>query len=154
MLACKSPILRPIDPGKSEPIWVITDMSISMGAVYGQGLEWQTCQPAEFMSKQFTRGQHSYFTYEQEALGALKVLLKWEDKLIGRHFKLVTDHKALPFLTEKKKLSGHIECWIEYLAHFDYEIIHIPGKMNKVANVLMCTPVSVQGKLTTKEQGT
>lgn len=136
-MACKSPISRPIDPDKSEPIWVITDASVSgVGAVYGQGLEWQTCRPAGFMSKKFTSAQHSYFTYEQEALGALEALLKWEDKLIGRHFKLVTDHKALIFLSEKKKLPGRIERWIEYLSRFDYEIIHVPGEQNKVADAL------------------
>lgn len=136
-LACKSPILRPIDPNKEEPIWVITDASVSgVGAVYGQGPEWQTCRPAGFMSKRFTSAQHSYLTYEQEALGALEALLKWEDKLIGRKFKLVTDHKALTFLSEKKKLPGRIERWIEYLARFDFEIIHVPGESNKVADAL------------------
>ncbi len=88
------------------------------------------------MSKRFTSAQHSYFTYEQEALGALEALLKWKDKLIGRHLKLVTDHKALTFLSEKKKLPGRIERWIEYLSRFDYEIIHVPGEQNKVADAL------------------
>lgn len=137
ILACKAPILKPIDPNKREPIWLITDASVSgVGAVYGQGHEWQTCRPAGFMSKRFTSAQHSYFTYEQEALGALEALLKWEDKLIGRHFKLVTDHKALTFLSEKKKLPGRIERWVEYLARFDFEIIHVPGESNKVADAL------------------
>ncbi len=117
IFACKAPILKPIDPNKREPIWLITDASVSgVGAVYGQGHKWQTCRPAGFMSKQFTSAQHSYFTYEQEVLGALEALLKWEDQLIGRHLKLVTDHKALTFLSEKKKLPGCIKRWVEYLA--------------------------------------
>lgn len=137
VMACKVPILRPIDLSNPDPIWVITDASITgVGALYGQGPEWQTCRPAGFMSKKFTNAQHSYFTYEQEALGALEALLKWEDKLIGRHFKLVTDHKALTFLSDKKKLPGRVERWIEFLARFDYEIIHVPGELNKVADAL------------------
>ena len=39
-LACRAPILRPIDPRTNEPIWVICDVSMyGVGAVYGQGPE-------------------------------------------------------------------------------------------------------------------
>jgi len=32
-------------------------------------------------------------------LAILKVLLKWEDKLLGFPFKIVTDHEALKYLS-------------------------------------------------------
>jgi hypothetical protein len=84
ILACKTPILRPIDPTKDEPIWVICDASASgVGAVYGQGQSWQTCRPAGFMSKKFTSAQHNYRVFEMETIAILEALLKWEDKLIG-----------------------------------------------------------------------
>jgi hypothetical protein len=54
-LACKALILRPVDPKNPDPIWVITDGSKSgIGAVYGQGPEWQTCRSAGFLSKKFS----------------------------------------------------------------------------------------------------
>ena len=54
-IACKSPILKPIDPKINKPIWVICDMLMSgIGAMYGQGETWQTCHPSGFMSKKFT----------------------------------------------------------------------------------------------------
>jgi RNase H-like domain found in reverse transcriptase len=57
-LACKVPILRPVDPKNPDPIWVITDGSKSgIGAMYGQGPEWQTCRPAGFLSKKFSVAQ-------------------------------------------------------------------------------------------------
>ena len=45
-LACKVPILHPIDPSNDELIWVIFDASVSgIGAVYRQGLNWlQICR--------------------------------------------------------------------------------------------------------------
>ena len=83
-LACKTPILRPIDPSLDDPIWVICDASASgVGAVYGQGPTWQTCRPAGFMSKKFTAAQHNYRVFEMETIAILEALLKWEDKLIG-----------------------------------------------------------------------
>ena len=60
-LARKTPILRAIDVRINEPIWVISDASgYGVGALYGQGPEWQTCRPARFMSKKFTAAQRSY----------------------------------------------------------------------------------------------
>jgi len=54
-LACKYPILRPIDPSKPEPIWLICNASLyGVGALYGQGPEWKTCRPTGFMSKKMT----------------------------------------------------------------------------------------------------
>jgi hypothetical protein len=97
-LACKIPILRPINPKLSETIWVICDASASsVGALYGQGSEWKTCQPAGFMPKKFKDAQYNYQVFEMETLAILEVLLKWEDKLVGRKFTIVTDHRALEF---------------------------------------------------------
>ena len=43
-LACKAPILKPIDHNNSDPIWVITNGSkAGVGAIYGQGPNWKTC---------------------------------------------------------------------------------------------------------------
>ena len=92
-LALKAPILKPIDPQKNKPIWVICDASVSgVGAMYGQGPTWQTCCPAGFMSKKFTSAQHNYRVFELETLAILEALLKWEDKLLGYRIHVVTDH--------------------------------------------------------------
>lgn len=79
-ICCKTPILKPIDPTKDEPIWVICDASVSsVGAMYGQGPTWRQCHPARFMSYKFTDAQRNYRVFEQETLAILKALLKWED---------------------------------------------------------------------------
>ena len=55
VLACRAPILKPIDTNNPDPIWVITNSSKSgVGAIYGQGKEWQNCRPAGFLSKKFS----------------------------------------------------------------------------------------------------
>ena len=42
-LACKAPILKPIDHNNPDPNWVITDGSkAGVGAIYGQGPAWKT----------------------------------------------------------------------------------------------------------------
>ena len=47
-LACKSPVLKPIDPiaaiENNEEIFLVCDTSVSgIGAYYGQGKDWLTC---------------------------------------------------------------------------------------------------------------
>ena len=62
--------------------------------------------------------------------------MKWEDKLIGRHINIVTDHEALKFLKSQERLSGRQARWLEYIERFDYSITHVEGTHNKVADCL------------------
>lgn len=136
-LACRTPILRPIDPRKDEPIWVICDASASgVGAVYGQGPTWQECRPAGFMSKKFTAAQHNYRVFEMETIAILEALLKWEDKLVGNTINVVTDHRALEFFKTQRRLSSRQMRWMEFLERFDYKIQYVKGVSNKVADSL------------------
>ena len=63
--------------------------------IYGQGPNWKTCLPTSFLSKKFSSVQQHYQTYKHEMIAMLDTLLKWEDKLLGKKFTLVTDHKSL-----------------------------------------------------------
>ncbi|KAF7338356.1 Retrovirus-related Pol polyprotein from transposon 412 [Mycena venus] len=135
----KTPILRPIDPNNPDTIWIICDASVvGIGAMYGQGADWKTCRPAGFLSKKFTSAQRSYKTYEQEALAVIEGLMKWEDKLLGRRICIVSDHKALEAVktAARNSISGRLIRWDEYLSRFDFEVMHIPGTQNKVADCL------------------
>jgi hypothetical protein len=138
-LAAKFPTLSPIDPGPTESIWLICDASVSgVGLMLGIGADWESCRPAGFMSKKFTTAQHIYVTYEQETLAILEALLKWEDKLIGQKFNIITDHKTLTFLNTQKDMSYQQCRWVEYLDCFDAPIIAVEGVKNKVADALSC----------------
>ena len=106
VLACKVPILCPIDPSRDEQIWVICDASASgIGAVHGQGPDWQSCRPAGIMSKKFTAAQHNYHVFEMETIAILEALLKWEDKLLSNHINVVTNHRAHDFFKTQQRLS-------------------------------------------------
>ncbi|TFY73752.1 hypothetical protein EWM64_g10260, partial [Hericium alpestre] len=126
-MACKMPILKPIDPRNPDMIWVICDASTyGVGAMYGQGLTWLTCRPAGFMSKKFSNAQHNYRTFEQETIAILEALSKWSDKLIGHKISVVTDHKSLEFFETQKNLSPCQTCWIEFLSKYDMKV-HDPA---------------------------
>ena len=136
-ICCKTPVLVPVNHDKDDPIWVICDASVtSVGAMYSQGLTWQTCQPAGFMSRKFTDMQRHYRVFEQETIVILEVLLKWEDKLIGYCIHVVTNHQVLEFFKTQDRLLSCQTRWMEYLSRFDFDIRYIWGKLNKVADCL------------------
>jgi hypothetical protein len=106
-VCCTTPVLKPINPDSAEPIWVICDTSVfGIGAMYGQGPDWQNCRPAGFLSKKFSDAQRNYCTFEHETIAILEALLKWEDKLIGRRIHVITDHQALEFFQTQCRLSA------------------------------------------------
>src|SRR5215470_14011201 len=136
-LACRTPILKPIDPKSRVPIWVITDGSKSgVGAYYGQSNDWKTCRPAGFLSKKFTSAQRNYRTHEHETIAILEGLSKWEDKLLGLRFTLVTDNEGLSYLNTQPKLTGRQLRWADYLSRFNFKVLHVDGLSNKVADAL------------------
>ena len=112
--------------------------SYGVGVLYGQGPDWQTCWPAGFMSKKFTAAQRSYQTFEHKVLAVIEALMKWEDKLVGRKFHIVTNNEALETI-KTSNCDGKSRCliqWDEYLSRFKYEIMHVPGVTNKVVDCL------------------
>lgn len=151
-MACKYPILKPIDPNSDEPIWVVCDASIyGVGAFYGQGPEWHSCRPAGFMSKRFTAAQRNYRTYEQETLAIIEALSKWSDKLMGRKFTIVTDHKALEFFDSQKNITPRQTRWSEFLQPYNATIKYVKGRLNKVADCFSRYYKRVQGELPMSE---
>ena len=121
-IAMRSPILKPVDFNKNEPVWVITDSSwMGIGVMYGQSASWDTCRPAGFLWKKFTSAQHNYRMHEHKTLVVLEALMQWEDKLLGRKFTVVTDHKGLEYFKTQPNLSPRQTRWWEYLFCFNYK---------------------------------
>jgi hypothetical protein len=133
----KTPIIHPIDPKSTEPIWLICDASkTGVGAMYGQGPTWQRCRPAGFMSKKFTTVQQNYAVHELETLAILKSLQRWEDKLVGYKIHVITDHKALEFFKTQSNMSHRQRRWIDYMSRFEFDITYVKGDLNKVVDCL------------------
>lgn len=136
-LVAKGSVLKPIDPSLPVPIWLISDASAAgIGALLGQGEDWKTCRPAAFLSKKFSPAQHAYFTGEQEMIGILEGLHKWEDKLLGISFTIVTDHKTLEFFKTQLTLTPRQIRWMDYYSRFNAEIKYVLGTENRVADAL------------------
>ena len=69
--------------------------------------------------------QHNYHMHKPETLAVLEALMKWEDKLLGRKFTVVTDHKGLEYFKTQPNFSLRQTRWWEYLSCFNYNTIHV-----------------------------
>ena len=66
----------------------------------------------------------------------LEALIKWEDKLLGRKFIIVTDHKGLGYFETQPSLLSRQTRWWEYVSCFKFTIQHVDGDTNQVADCM------------------
>ena len=82
--------------------------------------------------------ERNYAANEREALACLLAMEHWEKFLLGRKFTLRTDHKPLQSLLKpaNRRQSSKFERWREWLSHFDFETVYLPGAQNQTADAL------------------
>ena len=96
-----------------------------------------------------------YAQIEKEALAATWVCERFQEYLLGKHFKLETDHKPLiPLLSSKSldEMPIRIQRFRLRLMRFSYKIDHIPGKKICTADTLSRAPDSESDKADTDLQ--
>jgi hypothetical protein len=94
-------------------------------------LEWQ---PIGLASHKFSDVATRWTTIEQEAYGCYFGILSFESKLRGKHFLLETDHRNLIWM--EKSVVPKIVRWVLYMKSFSFDVRHVPGKLNNVADHL------------------
>jgi hypothetical protein len=129
------PTLFFLDP--EAPIFLHTDASIyGLGAylfqlvtINGELVE----RPVEFISKSFTQTQLRWSVPEKEAYAIFYAVRKLDYLLRDVHFTLKTDHKNLVYLNERDA-DAKIKRWKLLIQEYNFDIIHIPGVDNIVAD--------------------
>jgi hypothetical protein len=66
----------------------------------------------------------------------LHALNKLFPYLIGRHFKVKTDHDSLKYFLAQRLSSKEQQKWVTKILGYDFEIIYKKGKKNVVADAL------------------
>ena len=125
-------------PDYDKQFTVTTDAS---GYAVGASLqqmddETKRLRPIAFFSKKLSEQEMRWAVYEQELLAIVLSLEEWRHYLVGRKFKLITDHQSLIHLKKQQHLTSKQSRWIERLSDFDYEAEYLPGRSNVVADAL------------------
>jgi hypothetical protein len=56
----------------------------------------------------------------------------WQHYIMGRKFLLLMDNSGVKYLFSQPNLNARQARWLAFLSEFDFEVIHIKGKENKV----------------------
>ncbi len=125
-----APVL--ISPDPTKPFRIEADSSdFATGAVLSQVLladeKWH---PVAFFSKSLSPVERNYVIHDKEMLAIIRSLQEWRHFLEGaeHQVEIWTDHKNLEYFASAKQLNRRQARWSLYLARFDYQLHHRPGK--------------------------
>ena len=112
-----------------EPFILYTDASLTaMGAVLAQVF----------------KISDELFSNKRELLAIRTFTRHFKHYLLGRKFKIVTDHRALQWLHNFEDPDGLTARWLEKLAEFDYEVQYRAGKSIDQVDGLSRIPIVSQ----------
>ena len=133
---CAGPRLA--HPDLNRPFVVHTDASkFAIGAVLLQRDSSGVERPVSFFSKKLSSPQQNYSTFERECLAVVAALEHFRVYLLGRPFRLRTDHKALSWLFSKEpKASARVSGWLATLMEYPVAIEYVRGTENTIADIL------------------
>ena len=86
--------------------------------------------PVAFFSKSLSPVEHNYEIHDKEMLAIIQALQEWRHFIEGaeHQFEIWTDHKNLEYFMSAKQLNRRQAWWLLYLARFDFQHHHKPGK--------------------------
>ncbi|XP_035836073.1 uncharacterized protein LOC118484192 [Helianthus annuus] len=126
-------------PDFSQPFDVTTDASgVAIGAVLSQN-----CKPIAFFSKKLCPTMQGHSTYTKELYAITEAIKKWRQYLLGRRFRIFTDHHSLKHVLTQTIQTPEQQKWVTKLMGYDFEIHFKPGKENTVADALSRVQIPV-----------
>jgi hypothetical protein len=89
-----------------------------------------------YESQKLNEHEVNYVTHDLELVTIVHSLKMWRHYLLGKKFVLMTNQCGLRYLFDQPKLNARQARWMALLSEFDFEIKHIKGRENKVADAL------------------
>ena len=127
-----APCLALPDPdGEFEVTTDASEDAKAVGAVLTQN-----SHPVAYESTKLNTHQLNYPVHDKEMCAIMHALGRWRPFLLGRHFKVYTDHRSLVHFKTQSNLNQRQLRWQEKAADYDMEILYKPGKENVVADAL------------------
>lgn len=93
-------------------------------------------KPIAYFSRKLNEAQKKKKAIYIETLAVKEPVLYWQHWLMGKAFKVFTDHKPLENLNIKARPDEELGDLTFYLSQFDMEIKYNPGKLNLEADCL------------------
>ena len=88
-----------------------------------------------YASRSLTQAERQYSTIQKECLAIVYATKQFRHYLLGCHFKLITDHAPLQWLSAQK-MEGLLCQWALRLQEYDFSIVYRKGSQNQNADAL------------------
>jgi len=136
---CNDKILAPID--YRYPLYIKTDASgKGLGAILAQFVNGKEVI-IHYASKSLSKAEQLLHPCQQELKAILWGDNKFKEYTFGENYYIVTDNKALIYLSKFKDENTKLGRWALRLSQIADKIRHISGKENKAADALSRNPV-------------
>ena len=112
-----------------------------IGACLMQKQDNNSLRPISFASRTLNKREVLYSTIEKETLAILFACETFYPYLYGKHFILQSDHKPITYLKINQHKNPRLGRWLMKLQEFDFEISHLPGESNVIADALSRSPL-------------
>lgn len=86
--------------------------------------------------------QKKYHSNEIECMAVVWALKKFKIYLEGKKFTVRTDNKALVWLKDSKEEKSKFYRWSLFLQEMNFDVEHVPGRENQLADALSRYPVA------------
>ena len=121
---------------------------IAIGAVLSQVQDGEE-RPLCYASQLYNKHERNYNVTRKELLAVVTFAKKFRQYLLGRPFRIRTDHAALQWLKHTPEPIGQQARWLEILEEFNYSIIHRPGRLHGKVTPSHAESLSRTSQLTT-----
>ena len=138
-------LILPDPDGEFEVTTDASEDAKAVGAVLVQN-----GHPVAYESKKLNIHQLNYSVHDKEMCAIMHALERWRPFLLGRHFKVYTDHRSLVYFKTQSNLNQRQLRWQEKAADYDMEILYKPGKQNVVADTLSRVQINLLYPLPTR----
>jgi len=123
-------------PTEEDPYVLDTDASgYAIGAVLSQIIDGKE-RVIAYASRTYNRAEQNYCTTRKELLAVVYFIGYFRQYLLGRHFRLRTDHAALLWLRRTPNLVGQEARWLEKLEEYEYTMEHRSGRSHNNADAM------------------
>jgi hypothetical protein len=89
-----------------------------------------------YESQKLKEHERNYVTHDLELVGVIHALKMWRHYIMGKKFLLLMDNSGVKYLFNQPDLNARQARWLAFLSEFNFEVRHIKGKENKVADAL------------------
>jgi hypothetical protein len=89
-----------------------------------------------YESRKLKEHERHYDTHDLELASIVHALNMWRHYLMGKIFQLRKYHSGMKYLFQQPNLNARKSRWLDFLSGYDFDIKHIKGNENKVADAI------------------